>query len=153
MFFDDQIWITNSTLNRVAGVVVSCKIPILATRVRFPGDATFLADIVFTLLYLPIFSCCNFFSQGWKQNISWEEWHTNTTILFREWTWKNRWWYIKLQFHHATTKIWHHKIKSCKRSFWLWHTCCMYFQWLFHSRNLKIILFHTIMHFLKHYSQ
>ena len=23
----------------VAGVVVSCKIPILATRVRFPGDA------------------------------------------------------------------------------------------------------------------
>ena len=25
----------------VAGVVVSCKIPILATRVRFPGDATF----------------------------------------------------------------------------------------------------------------
>ena len=24
---------------RAAGVVVSCKIPILATRVRFPGDA------------------------------------------------------------------------------------------------------------------
>ena len=24
----------------VAGVVVSCKIPILATRVRFPGDAS-----------------------------------------------------------------------------------------------------------------
>ena len=26
----------------VAGVVVSCKIPILATRVRFPGDATLI---------------------------------------------------------------------------------------------------------------
>ena len=26
-------------LKCVAGVVVSCKIPILATRVRFPGDA------------------------------------------------------------------------------------------------------------------
>ncbi len=29
----------------VAGVVVSCKIPILATRVRFPGDARFFFDI------------------------------------------------------------------------------------------------------------
>ena len=26
-------------LGSAAGVVVSCKIPILATRVRFPGDA------------------------------------------------------------------------------------------------------------------
>ena len=26
-----------------AGVVVSCKIPILATRVRFPGSARFVA--------------------------------------------------------------------------------------------------------------
>ena len=31
----------------VAGVVVSCKIPILATRVRFPGDAK-----IFSLLFL-----------------------------------------------------------------------------------------------------
>ena len=28
---------------RAAGVVVSCKIPILATRVRFPGGAQVLA--------------------------------------------------------------------------------------------------------------
>ena len=28
-----------------AGVVVSCKIPILATRVRFPGGANFLLDV------------------------------------------------------------------------------------------------------------
>ena len=27
----------------IAGVVVSCKIPILATRVRFPGDAYFFS--------------------------------------------------------------------------------------------------------------
>ena len=27
------------TASRAAGVVVSCKIPILATRVRFPGGA------------------------------------------------------------------------------------------------------------------
>ena len=27
------------SLGGAAGVVVSCKIPILATRVRFPGDA------------------------------------------------------------------------------------------------------------------
>ena len=27
----------------VTGVVVSCKIPILATRVRFPGDAYFFS--------------------------------------------------------------------------------------------------------------
>ena len=30
----------------VAGVVVSCKIPILATRVRFPGDATYFMRVV-----------------------------------------------------------------------------------------------------------
>ena len=30
-----------SNLNGAAGVVVSCKIPILATRVRFPGGALF----------------------------------------------------------------------------------------------------------------
>jgi hypothetical protein len=29
----------------VAGVVVSCKIPILATRVRFPGDATIFVSM------------------------------------------------------------------------------------------------------------
>ena len=44
--------ITERPIQCAAGVVVSCKIPILATRVRFPGDATFLADIVFTLLYV-----------------------------------------------------------------------------------------------------
>ena len=31
--------------NCVAGVVVSCKIPILATRVRFPGDAIFFSSL------------------------------------------------------------------------------------------------------------
>ena len=30
----------------VAGVVVSCKIPILATRVRFPGGATYLLVVL-----------------------------------------------------------------------------------------------------------
>ena len=31
--------ISTAECQGVAGVVVSCKIPILATRVRFPGDA------------------------------------------------------------------------------------------------------------------
>ena len=34
-----QIWIIQTVCT--AGVVVSCKIPILATRVRFPGSAQF----------------------------------------------------------------------------------------------------------------
>ena len=33
--------ITERPIQCAAGVVVSCKIPILATRVRFPGDAGF----------------------------------------------------------------------------------------------------------------
>ena len=31
---------------RAAGVMVSCKIPILATRVRFPGGANFFTEII-----------------------------------------------------------------------------------------------------------
>ena len=34
-------WPTITQLQGAAGVVVSCKIPILATRVRFPGGAFF----------------------------------------------------------------------------------------------------------------
>ena len=36
-----------------AGVVVSCKIPILATRVRFPGSATDFCYFVVTLIFVP----------------------------------------------------------------------------------------------------
>ena len=39
----------------VAGVVVSCKIPILATRVRFPGDATFFGRYSFYTIYVHFF--------------------------------------------------------------------------------------------------
>ena len=35
----------------VAGVVVSCKIPILATRVRFPGDATNFVSMVASVVH------------------------------------------------------------------------------------------------------
>ncbi|XP_071671471.1 methyltransferase-like 26 isoform X1 [Patagioenas fasciata] len=38
--------------SRAAGVVVSCKIPILATRVRFPGGARFFTSL-FTFFYAP----------------------------------------------------------------------------------------------------
>ena len=39
----DAMTISPMNMIGIAGVVVSCKIPILATRVRFPGDAlTFL---------------------------------------------------------------------------------------------------------------
>ena len=37
--------ITERPIQCAAGVVVSCKIPILATRVRFPGSALLLLSI------------------------------------------------------------------------------------------------------------
>ena len=37
-------------LVRTAGVVVSCKIPILATRVRFPGDAIYFLKFQLLLM-------------------------------------------------------------------------------------------------------
>ena len=38
-----------------AGVVVSCKIPILATRVRFPGSARFFYFFLFLIFNFLIF--------------------------------------------------------------------------------------------------
>ena len=43
------------SVSSTASVVVSCTIPILATRVRFPGGALFLTSIV--LFYKYIISC------------------------------------------------------------------------------------------------
>ena len=37
--YNNLIKYENEITNSTADVVVSCKIPILATRVRFPGDA------------------------------------------------------------------------------------------------------------------
>ena len=50
-----NIWDKMTYICRAAGVVVSCKIPILATRVRFPGGALviFLYNWTITLR-----SCC-----------------------------------------------------------------------------------------------
>lgn len=48
-----QYIMTNSTSQqfvRTAGVMVSCKIPILATRVRFPGGATFSTRVKFLIV-------------------------------------------------------------------------------------------------------
>ena len=41
-----------------AGVVVSCKIPILATRVRFPGGATVFLPVVRNLVKFRDLDCC-----------------------------------------------------------------------------------------------
>lgn len=50
-----------------AGVVVSCKIPILATRVRFPGSAHF----------------CIFFSKVWFENPTYR--HSSSIIEVDNW--------------------------------------------------------------------
>ena len=44
------------SLSGTASVVVSCKIPILATRVRFPGSALFfVVFFVFVCLFVCLF--------------------------------------------------------------------------------------------------
>ena len=43
--------IDHQNIQCVAGVVVSCKIPILATRVRFPGDATNFVSMVASVVH------------------------------------------------------------------------------------------------------
>ena len=42
--------ITERPIQCAAGVVVSCKIPILATRVRFPGDANIFFIFLWQIL-------------------------------------------------------------------------------------------------------
>ena len=53
--------ITERPIQCAAGVVVSCKIPILATRVRFPGDATNFLSMVASVVHPGCF--LNFYSR------------------------------------------------------------------------------------------
>ena len=59
---------------RAVSVVVSCKIPILATRVRFPGDAHFFMSILLkmqvglniarvALFFLSLFQCTKYLTK------------------------------------------------------------------------------------------
>lgn len=65
-----------------AGVVVSCKIPILATRVRFPGGANFFSPLVFQRLRL----ACTYIrrlSLNWcRRNISKDGFNLKKNELF-----------------------------------------------------------------------
>lgn len=73
-----QVYLLHNTSTRkkevhvcTAGVVVSCKIPILATRVRFPGSARFFFIVISHDFTLPD-TIRNFFQIIASLNLPWE---------------------------------------------------------------------------------